>query len=202
MKKAKLIEQKTKDEKEMVSNTFSIKKLLVIIAIIILVLAAFYFITDYFIKNRKTDEQANPLDSVNVRESNDIDYSYVDKMVASSYYLLIDKPDDENNDQYDQIINLLKYSSFPIEFYYIDLGKDANKSLLADKSSLKSLDDLKVKDTTLILVSDGEIKETYEGSEAITNHLFSYFTTSTDESDSNSNSNQTETSNKEDTSNK
>ena len=190
MKKAKLIEQKTKEEEKKVENKFSIKKLIISILVIVIVLVAFYFLTDFIVKKQKDSQDTESTETVDVRKTNDIDYSSVSKMVAKNYFLLFDKADDESNSQYDVLINSFKQGGFPYEFYYIDLSKDNHKELLADKSELKDLNNIKVKDTTLVVVSDGEISETYEGSEAILTYLISYFTTTdTSNSDSNSNSN-------------
>lgn len=199
MKKAKLKKQTNKSMIKASNNEFSIKYAIVTIVIMLLILVGFYFLTEKILKKNNSDNEENQ-EIVQVRKLNNINYSDVDNMVATSYYLLIDKADDENNDSYDLYINSLKYNNFPIEFYYIDLSDDNNKQLLADDEKLDDLKNLKVKDTTLVYVSDGEIKETYVGSNSILSYLSSFFSAnSSNESDSetsnNSNSN-VDTSNK------
>lgn len=203
MKKAKLKKQVSKKNEPQISEKFSVKTKIITIIISILVLVAFYFITVKIVENRKNDSENIEQEVVNVRKLNDIDYSDVEKMVASSYYLLFDKDDDSHNDEYDAYIDSLKAINFPIEFYYINLSKDENKDVLSSKEKLDDLKNIKVKDTTLIYVEDGKIKDTYVGNEKILEYLSSFFVT--DESNSNSNSNddkEESNSNKESTSNK
>ncbi len=192
MKKAKLKKQVTEKDKTKVQEKFNIKTKIITAILMLALLVGFYFLTVKILDNRKPDT-SDIEDNVDVRKSNDIDYSDVENMVASSYYLLLNKADDSSNDEYDAYINSLKMIGYPIEFYYIDLSKDVNKEVLSDKEQIKNLKDLKVKDTTLIYIEDGKIKDTYVGSSKIIEYLSSFFTTE----DSNETSNETSTSNKE-----
>lgn len=191
MKKAKLKKQTNKSMIKASNNEFSIKYAIITIVIMLLILVGFYFLTEKILKKNNSNNEDNK-EIVQVRKLNNINYSDVDNMVATSYYLLIDKADDENNDSYDLYINSLKYNNFPIEFYYIDLSDDNNKQLLADEEKIDDLKNIKVKDTTLVYVSDGEIKETYVGSNSILSYLSSFF------SASNSNESDIDTSNNSD----
>ena len=191
MKKARIKQQNNKkDEKKVVSEGFSTKVKVITAIVLVVTLVGFYLLTLKLVKNRtKKDETSNKVE-INVRKNNDINYSNIKNIKNSTYYLLIDKADDKSNSSYDSYINELKYINNPDEFYYIDLSKDENKKLLSDKEELKELDKLKVKDTTLIYVLDGKIKETYVGSKKILDKLDSLF--SVDENSnkvSNSNSN-------------
>lgn len=188
MKKAKLKTQTNKSMIKTSNNEISIKYAILTIIIMLLILVGFYFLTEKILKKTAVDNEENR-EVVQVRQLNNINYSDVDNMVSTSYYLLIDKADDENNDSYDLYINSLKYNNFPIEFYYIDLSDDNNKELLSDKEKLDDLKNLKVKDTTLVYVSEGEIKETYVGSESILSYLSSFFNVNdSNESDDNNDS--------------
>lgn len=202
MKKAKLKkqpEQKIKNKQE----DFSIKSLVIAIVIICLILGGFYLLTERIVKNTK-DETAPTKEVVNVRKLNDIDYSDIEKMVTKNYYLLFDEADDKENEQYDLYINSLKYNNFPLEFYYIDLSKDENKDILGDKESLKDLDEIKVKETTLVYVKDGKISKTYVGSKEIIKYLSSFFEVEDKDKDTDkkSNSNESKESNKEESNDK
>lgn len=193
MKKAKLNKHVEKKEEKKKTNE-GLKKVIgfvVSIIIILLILIGFYFLTEKILENRKEEEPTEQKEVVSVRKLNDINYSDVDKMVAKTYYLLFDKGDDESNASYDLYIDLLKYNNFGIEFYYIDLSKEENKGILGKKESLKTLGNIKVKDTTLIFVNNGDISNTYVGSEKILEYLGGFFKTS----DSNSNSSTTSNSN-------
>jgi hypothetical protein len=192
MKKAKLVEQKEKKySKEKPEIKFSIRKFIVVVVIISVILGLFYFLTEKIVKNMDTtDSNSNSnITYDKAREVNNITYDELKKMKATSYFVLLDKADDENNDNYDTFIDILNYH-LSVKFYYVDLSKDANKDLLGDKESLESIDKLKVKDTTLIYVSDSKISNTYVGSEKILEYLASFFSLN-----SNSNSNSTSNSN-------
>ena len=182
MKKARLNKQNTK--KLETTEDFTTKTKIITMFVLLLTLGGFYFLTEKIVEkqNKELKEQNK---EINVREDNDINYSDIDSIKDESYYLLLDKEDDKKNKQYDNYINSLKSSNYGVEYYYIDLSKDENKDLLSDKEELKDLKKLKVKDTTLILVEDGKIKETYVGSEKILNQLMSYFIKSAEDNNSN-----------------
>lgn len=186
MKKAKIKKQNKKSRIQNTNNEFSIKYAIITVIIMLIILVGFYFLTEKILKKTATNNEETQ-EVVQVRKLNNINYSDVDNMVATSYYLLLNKADDENNDSYDLYINSLKYNKFPIEFYYIDLSDENNKNLLADEAKLDDLKDLKVKDTTLVYVSEGKIKETYVGGNSILSYLSSFFssndTSNTDESE-------------------
>lgn len=172
MKKARL--NKQVDKKKETKENFTIKTKVITALILLLTLGSFYYLTIKIVdKQNKENKKEN--ETIDVRKENDINYSDIDNIKDSSYYLLLDKEDDDKNSQYDAYINSLKKSSLGLEYYYIDLSKDENKKLLGDKEELKDLKKLKVKDTTLIFVEDGKVKETYVGSEKILNQLMSYF---------------------------
>ena len=188
MKKAKLKTTKTKNKKE-IESKFSISTIIITGFLMLALLIGSYFLTIKILEKKNTEEET---ETINVRESNSINYSDIEDIKNTSYYLLFDKEDDEFNSTYDVYINSLKYSGYDNEFYYIDLSSDNNKDLLDDEESLKDLKKIKVKDTTLVYVEDGKIKDTYVGSTEINTYLLSFFTTTTDE---------TETSNAESNSN-
>lgn len=202
MKKARL--NKQVDKKEDSVENFTTKTKIITTLILLLTLGGFYYLTVKIVdKQKKETKEENK--TINVREDNDINYSDIEGIKDSSYYVLLYKEDDEKNSQYDTYINSLKNSNHGMEYYYINLSKEENKDLLSDKEELKDLKKLKVKDTTLIFVEDGKIKENYVGSEKILNQLMSYFIKvaednnkdfdDVDESNSNSNKEKTEKSN-------
>lgn len=203
MKKAKLVEPKEKKySKEKPEVTFSFRKFIVVVVIISVILGLFYFLTEKIVKKIGTGENTSNSNITydKAREVNNLTYEELKNMKATSYFVLIDKADDTNNDSYDAFIDVLNYH-LNVKFYYVDLSKDENKSLLSDKEELESIDKLKVKDTTLIYVSDSKISATYVGSEKILEFLASFFSvnSNSNSSDNSNTSNETtsnETSNK------
>ena len=192
MKKARLNKQDTKkDKKDLIANEgFSVTAKVITTVLMLLALVGMYFVTIPLTKNRQSNSNSNKV--VNVRKENTIKYSEIDKIKEDSYYLFFDKEDDELNNTYDTYINSLAYNNNTAKFYYIDLSDKANKDLLGDEEELDKLSEIKVKDTTLLLVTDGEIKSKYVGQSEVSNYLLSFFITASNvtiktSSDSNSN---------------
>lgn len=197
MKKARLIEQNTKkDKKELkTEENFSVKTKVITAVLMFLALVGMYFVTIPLTKNRKANGTSNSNKNINVRKEKTIKYSEISKIKDESYYLFFDKKDDDLNNTYDTYINSLANSNYPVNFYYIDLSDDANKGLLGEDEELDKLSEIKVKDTTLILVDDKEIKSKYVGQSEVSNYLLSFFIQASNvtiktSSDSNSNSNE------------
>lgn len=181
MKKAKIVKKNKKEEEKKV-ETISIKNSIIVVLMMLLVLVGFYFLTEKLLE--KQAKEVEEINTINVRKTNDINYSDIDDIVSDSYYLLLSKDDDKNNDEYDKYINTLTQYNFEYSFYYVDLSKKANKDLYdEEEEKLKELDDIQVKDTTLIFVSDGKIKDSYVGNEDILEHLSSFFKIETDTED-------------------
>lgn len=185
MKKAKLIVQKEKENNK-VTNEFSFKKLIITIVIIVAVLTASYFLTDVIVKKTNNSNNQEQIEIPKVREENAIKYSEINKIEDKSYYLLFDEKDDANNSYYDVYIGLLSLKGLSTKFYYIDLGDEDNKDAIGKETSLKEVDKLKVKGTTLVAIEDGKVKETYEGSDKVLNYLLSFFSTGEETSEDNS----------------
>lgn len=188
MKKGKIKETQTKKVENAPEEKISIKGFFISIIVILVVLTGFYFLTvkimDIRDSKNKEDEPIKK-EVVSVRKLNDINYSDLDKMVTNTYFVLFDRADDEKNSEYDLYINTLNtIDSFEPSFYYIDLSKKENKDLLAKKQNLKSLKDIKVKDTTLIYVENGEISKKYIGSKEILDFFSKFFNVEETENDS------------------
>jgi len=192
-----LIEQNTKKDKKEIKTeeNFSVKTKIITTVLMLLALVGMYFVTIPLTKNKKTNGTSNSNKNINVRKENTIKYSEISKIKDESYYLFFDKKDDDLNNTYDTYINSLANSNYQVNFYYIDLSDEANKDLLGDEQKLEKLSEIKVKDTTLILVDNKEIKSKYVGQSEVSNYLLSFFIQASNvtiktSSDSNSNSNE------------
>lgn len=186
MKKARLKEKHTKDNKK-IEKDFSTKSKVITAILLLILLVGFYFLTDKLVSKKSVDtsnKESNK--TINVREENSINYSDIDSIKEDSYYLLLDKSDDENNNMYDIYINnIVNQSLDSNKFYYIDLSKDENKKLVDKKSKLNDIKNIKVSDSTLLYVSKNDIKDKFEGGEKIIAKLSSYFIVNTSDSNSN-----------------
>lgn len=205
MKKARLIEQNTKKDKKELNKVedFTVKTKVITAVLMLLALVGMYFVTIPLTKNKKTNGTSNSNKNINVRKENTIKYSEISKIKDESYYLFFDKKDDDLNNTYDTYINSLANSNYPVNFYYIDLSDEANKDLLDKDEKLEKLSEIKVKDTTLLLIDDKEIKSKYVGQSEVSNYLLSFFIQASNvtiktSSNSNSNSNEKTEDKKED----
>lgn len=142
-------------------------KLVIFIPVIILVL---YYVIAVFItkeidiswsKDNDTTENTNEV-------SNKILAQNILKQPEESYYVYFY----DFSDKDESISSLIETSEFTI--YHVDTGSALNKNYVTeDKSNPKAttLDELKVKNPTLIKVSADKITEYYEGSSEIANAL-------------------------------
>lgn len=102
-----------------------------------------------------------------------------EKIIAGS---ILDKKDKEyyvaiadfsNNMYYSSIISTYKDKEDKLPIYYVDLSDELNKSIISneDNTKAKSVSELKVKDLTLIKVSNNKISKYITGISNIENEL-------------------------------
>lgn len=189
MKKAR-IKEKHVEKKNNISEKFSVKTKIITALILLVCLVGFYFLTDRLVSknNKNSNSNSDSNKTINVKEENSINYSDLSDIKDNSYYLLLYKSDDENNNMYDIYINnIVNQSLDSNKFYYIDLSKEENKDILDKKSKLSDIKNIKVSDSTLLYISDNKIEDKYEGGEKIISKLSSYFIVNTSDSNSDTN---------------
>lgn len=175
MKKARLkttqVEKKVEEFK-----SYSVSKFFVFLSLILIMLGGFYLLTDKVFKpkaeEKVSDEQ---VEQPNERANNNINYSDIKNIKEKEYYVLFYTEKDESNNTYDMYINSLKANNMGYKFYYVNLDKKENKFLMNKKSSLKDINKLKVKGSTLVHMKDGKITESFEGDKNIVKHLAAFF---------------------------
>jgi len=87
----------------------------------------------------------------------------------SEYYVIIFDSSKDSNIYYDGIISLYNQKEDHLKVYAVDLSNDMNKNIIGDNSNsgVQSVNDLSVKDGTLIKISNGVNTRYVEGEEAI-----------------------------------
>ena len=146
----------------------STKKIIITIGIVIFVLGLFYLIT-VLVNNSKM--------GLNTKEPNKTaaTIQYVEilaqdtfSMSPKEYYVLFYDFNGPSASLYDYMLG--QYKSVKGHYIYkVDLGSAFNKSILSDNTnkSVQSASDLKVKDATLIKISNGKNVKYVEGNSQV-----------------------------------
>lgn len=140
---------------------FSIKKATIMALIILVIIVAFYFITIFVLDRKKTKEKENIYTAIQYDE---IIVGNMYNQKEDEYYVLATMKSDENASSY--VTNLENYSKTEdaIKTYTIDLDSGFNKKYVADESDF-TLKYPVFSTSTLIKISNNEIKEVYVGKE-------------------------------------
>lgn len=155
-------------------NEESIKKVIITIAIVLFVLGSFYLIT-VLVNNSKMGLNTKEKE----QEAATIQYSEIlaedtFSMPVDEYYVLFYDFDGPSATYFNYIFEQYK-SSKRNYIFKVDLGSGFNKNILSDKtnSSVQKASDLKVKESTIIKISNGKnVKYTEGYYQAISKELY------------------------------
>lgn len=93
----------------------------------------------------------------------------------SEYFVLAYKMQEDSASLYETILERFNLSTNVIPLYKLDLSNSRNGICVADKVNISNnINDLKLKEPTLIKIKDGKITETYTEYEKIKNLLLNY----------------------------
>jgi len=154
------------------NNGNEIVNLLKIIIVLCIILLIFYIITTFV--NKK--EETAPIEEVKTP----VEIQYATILVGNlltqnnkTYYVLAKKQDDNYAQVYEAYLKVYSGTKDSNKVYYIDLDNPLNSNFLNEESNfkIKNIEDIKFKETTLLLIQNGKIKSTYEGKEKITEML-------------------------------
>ena len=158
MKKAKIVKTHEQPKSKIVSESYSIKKLIEIILIILIVFAIFYFITTVVVKPSKDINKENAVTQIDTAK-----IILNSSLLQVNYYQI-----------YKNYINDYTKDENSLKFYIVDLNDALNKSYLSDSANItNTLSELKINDDTLFKIINGKISEYYIGSEKIISALSS-----------------------------
>lgn len=167
MKKAKISNSKKsnkKEEKVVQNDEINVRVGVISVVIMIVVFVGFYFLTDYLLSKRPSDntpvEQENP---------NVITFNKLLEQKETEYYVLaILENDKDNTSKYKQFV-----ADLP-KVYYIDMSNSFNKNYMAEETVVvESVKDIRISDTVLFHIKSGKIEGHYVGYEGITKYLIS-----------------------------
>lgn len=142
------------------------KKLIKIIIIVAIIFLLFYIATLFFTKKDKDNIFKNDLNAAEIQYDEIIIGEMFNKQ--GEYYVLLQ----EEDDPYKSILNTYVTSirSGKNKIYTVDLSSAFNKSYISDENNCEE-DNFKVKETLLLRIEDGKIKDHYENKDEILNKL-------------------------------
>lgn len=173
MKKAKLVKNTKKEEKEIQKDSYSLKSFLLIILVLVIILGIFYFITTLVAKPVNPIENDN---GVTIIDETKITLNNLLNRKEKEYYVLATKENDnkEANYQtlYNNYINEYKKQENSLKIYNVNLGDALNKGYVSDKLNISNnLSELKVNNDILFRIKDNKIEEYFVGNKSILEKL-------------------------------
>ena len=168
MKKAKLIKN-NKKEQVVENDTYSLKKLLLIIIVLSVLFGVFYFITFQLvdpIEQNETDNEVIEIDESLIHLGNLLNIK------EKEYYVLATKKSKNNQTNYHELYNqyITKYSENDesLKFYNVDLDNAINKTYIGDELNItNNINEIKLNDDVLFKIKDSKIEEYYIGNSEI-----------------------------------
>ena len=154
------------------SNNDEMTKLIKLIIVVTVIMIVFYFITTIVTRkaNAKKIAEKEKSEKVSIQYENIIIGSMLNK--DGDYYVLIEKENDENSDEYQTLIQTISVNDEAPKIYKANLTDSFNKIYLSESNNYESnLDNFKVSGTTLIKVSNHQISETYDQHDSIKEKL-------------------------------
>lgn len=144
------------------NEMFRFIKLIIIVTIVFLL---FYVLTSFLNKEEVVEEPK----IVAEIQYETILVGNVLNQKNDSYYVLVRKADDINAGLYQTYINLYKNTSEAKIVYYADLDNPLNLRFVSNESNfeIENILDLKLKETTLLEINEGKIKNAYDDKDSI-----------------------------------
>ncbi len=157
-KKLKSINYESNDTKE-------IKSLIIITVVVVVIAVGLFFLTNY-LNNKKTSNNTKI----------DYDTCIVGNMFNrpyNEYYVFLYSSTDKNASTYKGLITSYKDKDDALKIYYVDMNDKFNAAYLSEASNKKPTDvnEIKIKESALILIKDGKVEKYYESLEDYKNTL-------------------------------
>lgn len=167
--KVEKIEKKEKNNEIMPVTNNEMVKLVKIVLLITAIFLIFYGITILVTDNRK--EEQTPTD-VTI-QYDEILLSSLFEQPNSEYYVLVTKEDDDYAGVYSVYTSKYQSKENKLRLYTANLSNGFNSSYEAEESNINitKIEELKLKDSTLLKISNKKIVAAYEGSTKIIEHL-------------------------------
>ncbi len=147
-------------------NNNQLKDLLVITGIISAIFLVFFVITLFITKEEPLPETPTSIQYDEILASNMFSQS------ETSYYVIVFKEEDINNELYATYMNTYEGEENSLNVYSVNIDEKFNEFYLGDANVITSdLSQLKLNSPVLIKVENKQVVATYETKENITNHF-------------------------------
>lgn len=173
MKKAKLVKTNKKEKEQEITNSYSIKSLILISLVVAIIFGIFYLITYLVVDPTEEEEKSiinTELDSTKITVSQLLNRNEEEYYVLATKESLYNKYNSMVNysELYNNYINNYSSSNNSLEFYYIDLDDALNSGYISDELNISNnLNEIKINDEILFKIKNSTIEEYYVGSSDI-----------------------------------
>lgn len=152
-------------------DNYQFKNMVITIIIIVIILIPLYFVTTLVIGNK--DENKTVADDKTVEiQSEKILVGQLFNRPNSEYLVLAYKKDNKMISIFNNYIDDYKNKNDSLTVYRIDLDDGLNKAYIGDNTNISSdLKELRINDTVLFKIVDGEIDSYYIGNNEVVNYL-------------------------------
>lgn len=170
MSKKKIKHNMVKEEPKIITEENQIKSFFIILTIMLILFAVFYFLTVWIKYEKKRYVPLDYKTEINYEKillGNVFDYS------GEYYVLVVDGDYEEYFEKIKSELGVTVGSVLKKTCYTVSMNDYMNSKYVAEVSNLNVTDvkDLKVSTTTLLHIKNKKIVKTYEGSEAIFKYL-------------------------------
>ena len=149
-------------------ESFKVKNLFIWIIVILLVLVGFYFITNYVLDHRSSEN--NEIESVIQTEK--IIFGQMFDRKYLEYYVLAYSEKAQSKTIYNKYISNYNKKDNHLNVFMINIDEAFNSKFKSDTSNIvDDINELKVADETLFKIKDGKIEEYKVGSTEISSYL-------------------------------
>lgn len=154
-------------KKQSISSENEIGKLIKIVVVLVLIFLGFYLLTVFI---NKEDEVEKQPEEVKIQYDN-ILVGNILTQPNDSYFVLVYASNDTNVDIYNGYLS--NYTTNAIRVYYATLDSPYNQRFIGEETNtkIKTIDDLKLKGTTLLKIEKGKITKTLDTADGIKEYL-------------------------------
>lgn len=143
-----------------ITNQNEMGKFIRIIVVVVIIFLAFYLLTIFATKHKKSDYTKKPTTPAIIQyEEIILGTLYTQK--DSTYYVLVKEEDEPYLLTIEKLLQQYKAKENGLPYYIVDLSSVFNQKYVGEVSSFEP-DNLKIKGTTLLKIKDQMIVEHYE----------------------------------------
>lgn len=147
---------------------YSVGTMLKFVMIVLIIGILFYLIT-IFVTNKKSDATKKEVEDAIIQYEEIIIGNMFDQK-EKEYYVLLKEKNDTYLNYYETYAINYQNQDDALKIYSIDLSSAFNKKYIGENNNIKK-EKFEINQTTFIKIKNGDIVESYQGNEKITNKL-------------------------------